>query len=112
MGKWSCIGVSIEFDDVKQFAENTRSFLNKPLFVYLDIPVGSNMDRIQGWQLIVEGFEKKLSKWKANMFSIGCRSMLLWYVLVLIENNYCIYLRCRSKSKIPWRLLELNSSRK
>nr|GEZ36761.1 RNA-directed DNA polymerase, eukaryota, reverse transcriptase zinc-binding domain protein [Tanacetum cinerariifolium]GEZ41819.1 RNA-directed DNA polymerase, eukaryota, reverse transcriptase zinc-binding domain protein [Tanacetum cinerariifolium] len=50
-------------------------------FTYLGIPVGSNMSRIKEWNPIIEKFKRRLSKWKANMLSIGGRSTLITSML-------------------------------
>ena len=53
----------------------------KPPFVYLGLPVGQNMTRIQAWKTLRDRFITKLSRWKAKMLSIGGRLTLLKTVL-------------------------------
>lgn len=72
--KSSLLEVEVVFEEVKQFSKITCFSPDKFSFIYLDIPIGSNMDRVQGSQVIFERFGKKNSKCKANMLSIGGRS--------------------------------------
>lgn len=44
-------------------------------FVYLGIPIRSNMSQVKGWNKVVERFEKQLSKW--NIYIGGCSTLLL-----------------------------------
>ncbi|KAJ0524308.1 hypothetical protein HanHA300_Chr09g0298961 [Helianthus annuus] len=39
------------------------------------------MSSIQGWHMIMDRFQKRLSRWKANMLSIDGRMVLLTSVL-------------------------------
>nr|GEZ49816.1 retrovirus-related Pol polyprotein from transposon TNT 1-94 [Tanacetum cinerariifolium] len=54
--------------------------LNFP-FTYLGLPINCNMSRCKGWDSIIEKFTRRLSKWKANLLSIGGRSTLITSVL-------------------------------
>ncbi|GKD71579.1 hypothetical protein Tco_1325669, partial [Tanacetum coccineum] len=57
-------------------------------FTYLGIPIGSNMSRIKELNPIIDKFQKRLSKWKANMLSIGGRSTLITSVLGSLRVYY------------------------
>nr|GEV44529.1 RNA-directed DNA polymerase, eukaryota [Tanacetum cinerariifolium] len=50
-------------------------------FIYLGLPIGSNMNLIANWQFMIDRFRRKLSTWKANMLSIGGRFTLIKAVL-------------------------------
>ncbi|KAK9065169.1 hypothetical protein SSX86_016552 [Deinandra increscens subsp. villosa] len=50
-------------------------------FVYLGVPVGDNMRSIKAWEPIINKFKSRLSKWKANLLSIGGRMTLVSSVL-------------------------------
>ncbi|GJT51390.1 hypothetical protein Tco_0977547 [Tanacetum coccineum] len=60
--------------------------LNFP-FTYLGLPINCNMSRCKGWDSIIEKFTRKLSKWKANLLSIGGRSTLITSVLGTLAWN-------------------------
>ncbi|KAJ0432745.1 putative RNA-directed DNA polymerase [Helianthus annuus] len=50
-------------------------------FNYLDIPIGVNMKKARFWQPIVDKFNRKLSRWKANHLSFAGRMTLAKSVL-------------------------------
>ncbi|GJX02450.1 putative RNA-directed DNA polymerase, eukaryota, reverse transcriptase zinc-binding domain protein [Tanacetum coccineum] len=50
-------------------------------FVYLGLPIGLNMNRVESWNAIVEKFKEKLSFWKAKTLSFGGRLTLVRSVL-------------------------------
>ncbi|GKE85935.1 hypothetical protein Tco_1559677 [Tanacetum coccineum] len=40
-------------------------------FMYLGLPIGENMRRVNAWTPVVEKFKKRLADWKAKTMSIG-----------------------------------------
>ena len=79
--KSKLIGVGVSFGHIEHVAMETGCTATKPPFVYLGLPVGQNMTRIQAWKNIRDRFITKLSRWKAKMLSIGGRLTLLKSVL-------------------------------
>nr|GEU92571.1 RNA-directed DNA polymerase, eukaryota [Tanacetum cinerariifolium] len=64
-------------------------------FIYLGLPIGSNMNLIANWQSLIDRFRGELSSWKANLLSIGaihgvdagmdgkgCKSKGMWEKIV------------------------------
>ena len=74
-------GIGVNNGEISNFASFTGCTPQHLPFTYLGIPVGSNMSRIKEWNPIIDKFKKRLSKWKANMLSIGGRSTLITSVL-------------------------------
>nr|GEV15324.1 hypothetical protein [Tanacetum cinerariifolium] len=56
--------------------------------VYLGVPVGCNMNRIDNWKCIVQKFASKLSQWKARLLSVGGRVFLIKSVLCNLPTYY------------------------
>ncbi|GJY14724.1 putative RNA-directed DNA polymerase, eukaryota, reverse transcriptase zinc-binding domain protein [Tanacetum coccineum] len=48
---------------------------------YFGLPIGAKMSRCRNWDPLIERFQKRLSKWKANTLSIGGRVTLIKSVL-------------------------------
>ncbi|GJX44795.1 RNA-directed DNA polymerase, eukaryota, reverse transcriptase zinc-binding domain protein [Tanacetum coccineum] len=79
--------VGIQFADVQNLATVTGcQALNFP-FTYLGLPINCNMSRCKGRDSIIEKFTRMLSKWKANLLSIGGRSTLITLVLGTLAWN-------------------------
>jgi hypothetical protein len=51
------------------------------LFRYPGVSVGDRMNLINSWDPIIQRFKDRLSKWKANLLSIGGRITLVSSVL-------------------------------
>lgn len=62
-------------------AENTGCSAGSCPFVYLGLPIGSNVNLTVNWKLLTDRFYAKLSTWKANLLSYGGRLTLLKTVL-------------------------------
>ncbi|KAJ0520505.1 putative RNA-directed DNA polymerase [Helianthus annuus] len=57
-------------------------------FIYLGLPVGSNMGLVKNWKPVIERFENKLSMWKARTLSFGGRTTLVKAVLGNLPTYY------------------------
>ncbi|GJZ86800.1 hypothetical protein Tco_0658410 [Tanacetum coccineum] len=75
--KSNVYGIGVSPDDIEQMAQATDCSTCSMPFTYLGLPIGVNMNRLNSWQGMIDKFDKRLSKWKANLLSIGGRSTLV-----------------------------------
>ncbi|GJW60154.1 hypothetical protein Tco_0109489 [Tanacetum coccineum] len=69
--KSNVFGVGVSSSEIVSMAACTGCEAGSLPFSYLGLPIGSNMRRIVNWQVITDRSKARLSKWKANMLSIG-----------------------------------------
>ncbi|GKA62579.1 RNA-directed DNA polymerase, eukaryota [Tanacetum coccineum] len=69
--KSNLYGIGVNNHEISNLASFTGCTPQQLPFTYLGIPIGSNMSRIKGCNPIIDKFKNRLSKWKANMLSIG-----------------------------------------
>nr|GEU45119.1 putative RNA-directed DNA polymerase, eukaryota, reverse transcriptase zinc-binding domain protein [Tanacetum cinerariifolium] len=74
-------GVGVTDNEVNLMASSTGCSLGTFPFTYLGLPVGANMDLFVNWNTLYDRFDARLSKWKANLLSIGGCLTLIRYVL-------------------------------
>ncbi|GKA05773.1 putative RNA-directed DNA polymerase, eukaryota, reverse transcriptase zinc-binding domain protein [Tanacetum coccineum] len=79
--------VGVSDNEVSIMANNTGCTSGSFLFVYLGLPFGANMNLTVNWKILLDRFDARLSKWKANLLSIGGRTTLIKSVLALLEKN-------------------------
>nr|GEY92400.1 RNA-directed DNA polymerase, eukaryota, reverse transcriptase zinc-binding domain protein [Tanacetum cinerariifolium] len=48
---------------------------------YLGLPIGAKMSRCRNWEPLINRFQNRLSKWKANSLSFGSRLTFIKFVL-------------------------------
>ncbi|GJT04635.1 putative RNA-directed DNA polymerase, eukaryota, reverse transcriptase zinc-binding domain protein [Tanacetum coccineum] len=65
--------IGVSNDEVSSMASRTRSVAGSFPFIYLGLPIGSNMNLTSSWNILVDRFQKRLSSWKAILLSIGGR---------------------------------------
>ncbi|KAJ9538235.1 LOW QUALITY PROTEIN: hypothetical protein OSB04_030968 [Centaurea solstitialis] len=73
------IGVSEEL--VKSWDLSAGCGFDKFPFIYLDLPVGASMKRVDHWKLACEKLKKRLNSWKSRFVSFGGRLTLVKTVL-------------------------------
>jgi len=56
--------------------------------MYLGVPIGSNMNRVDNWKGVIDKFKSRLSKWKAKLLSVRGRLTLIKAVLGSIAIYY------------------------
>ncbi|GKB55422.1 putative RNA-directed DNA polymerase, eukaryota, reverse transcriptase zinc-binding domain protein [Tanacetum coccineum] len=79
--KSNVYGVGVLTEEVEDMARATGCSSGSFPFTYLGLPIGVSMNMINHWQDMLDKFENRLSKWKANLLSIGGRSTLVKAVL-------------------------------
>ncbi|XP_076894529.1 uncharacterized protein LOC143546842 [Bidens hawaiensis] len=74
--KSNLYGVGLEQREVVSFPNIIGCKPDNLPFLYLGLPVGAKMGSIRSWDFLVEKFKSKLSKWKANLLSIGGSTLI------------------------------------
>ncbi|GJW68358.1 RNA-directed DNA polymerase, eukaryota, reverse transcriptase zinc-binding domain protein [Tanacetum coccineum] len=74
-------GVGVSDNEVHTMANNTGCSPGSFPFVYLGLPIGANMNLTTNWKILIDRFDARLSKWKANLLSIGGRLTLIKSIL-------------------------------
>ncbi|GJR00181.1 hypothetical protein Tco_0523165 [Tanacetum coccineum] len=69
--KSNIYGNGVSADDGSNMARSSGCASGFFLFIYLGLPIGSNMSLISNWKTLVDRFHLRLSSWKANLVSIG-----------------------------------------
>ncbi|GJS33128.1 putative RNA-directed DNA polymerase, eukaryota, reverse transcriptase zinc-binding domain protein [Tanacetum coccineum] len=75
--KSNVYGVGVSSNEVEIMAFYTGCEAGFFSFIYLGLPISSNMTRISNWQPPFDRFKARLSGWKANLLSIGGRLTLI-----------------------------------
>ena len=57
-------------------------------FMYLGVPLGSNMSRIDSWRDVLVKFKTKLTNWRVATMSVGGRLLLIKLVLSNLPTYY------------------------
>ncbi|GJT44118.1 hypothetical protein Tco_0952833 [Tanacetum coccineum] len=81
LDKSRLFGIGVSPEEVSSIARPVNySHWSLP-FIYLGLPVGRSMKKIDAWNEVVNKFTRRLSSWKANILSIGGRLTLVKLVL-------------------------------
>ncbi|GKA59431.1 putative RNA-directed DNA polymerase [Tanacetum coccineum] len=81
LNKSKLYGIGIEMEEIEDYARSLECRAGKLPFLYLGLPIGNNMGRIENWNIMVDKFKSKLADWKAKMISFGGRLTLVKSVL-------------------------------
>ncbi|GJX38722.1 RNA-directed DNA polymerase, eukaryota, reverse transcriptase zinc-binding domain protein, partial [Tanacetum coccineum] len=81
LNKSKLYGIGIEMEEIEDYARSLECRAGKLPFLYLGLPIGINMGRIENWNIMVDKFKSKLADWKAKMISFGGRLTLVKSVL-------------------------------
>ncbi|GKA15468.1 RNA-directed DNA polymerase, eukaryota, reverse transcriptase zinc-binding domain protein [Tanacetum coccineum] len=79
--KSNIYGIGVNEDEVYNMASNAGCILGNIPFIYLGLPIGSNMKSIACWKMLIDHFHSRLSTWKASLLSIGGNMTLIKSVL-------------------------------
>ncbi|GKB00904.1 putative RNA-directed DNA polymerase, eukaryota, reverse transcriptase zinc-binding domain protein [Tanacetum coccineum] len=88
INKSNLYGVGVPSDEIARMAAGTGCSSSSLPFSYLGLPIGSNMGRIENWNVLIDRFKVRLSGWKANLLSLGGRLTLIKSVLGSLGINY------------------------
>lgn len=71
--KSSLTGLHVQEDFLQMAMECMNCKLGRLPFLYLGLPVGANLRKVETWKPVNEKFKRKLSTWKARHISLGGR---------------------------------------
>ncbi|GKC33644.1 putative RNA-directed DNA polymerase, eukaryota, reverse transcriptase zinc-binding domain protein [Tanacetum coccineum] len=97
-------GVGVSRMDVEAVASSFGCEYGSLPFIYLGLLVGSKMNRVAGWNVIVKRIKERLSSWKAKTLSIGGRLTLIRSILSSLPIFYL------SLFKAPMKIINLLES--
>nr|GEW85681.1 RNA-directed DNA polymerase, eukaryota, reverse transcriptase zinc-binding domain protein [Tanacetum cinerariifolium] len=69
--KSNIYGIRVNDEDVSSMAHNVGCISGALPFTYLGLPIGSNMNSIASWKMVIDRFQSRLSSWKANLLSFA-----------------------------------------
>nr|GEY02593.1 RNA-directed DNA polymerase, eukaryota, reverse transcriptase zinc-binding domain protein [Tanacetum cinerariifolium] len=79
--KINLFGVGLSNIELNVIASSLGCLASQYPCSYWGLPVGAHMSRCVNWNPLVERFQKRISKWKANTLSFGGRLTLIKSVL-------------------------------
>lgn len=75
--KSSLLGINTDESWLQQAARALLCKVGELPIIYLGLPIGGNMSRIDAWKPIIKKIEKRLASWKGRMLSIAGRLTLI-----------------------------------
>ncbi|GKB56734.1 RNA-directed DNA polymerase, eukaryota, reverse transcriptase zinc-binding domain protein [Tanacetum coccineum] len=81
INKSNLFGVGVSSEEVVNMAATSGCLSSSLPLSYLGLPIGSNMNRVASWKVLIDRFKNKLPGWKASLLSIGGRLTLIKSVL-------------------------------
>ncbi|KAL4558890.1 hypothetical protein LXL04_037094 [Taraxacum kok-saghyz] len=81
-------GIGVNQEAVNNMAIVMGCKANKLPAMFLGIPIGKNMKRIESWKTMEETFKKKMSNWKLKTLSIGGRHTIVSNILGNMGNYW------------------------
>ncbi|GJS76401.1 retrovirus-related pol polyprotein from transposon TNT 1-94 [Tanacetum coccineum] len=90
LNKSKLYGVGVTLDEMDIMARYMGCSIGEFLFLYLGIPIGLSMRRVNTWRHVVENFKRRLTEWRAKMMSFGGRLTLINSVCGLHSDVYSL----------------------
>lgn len=111
ISKRKLYGVGVGEDEIQAWARGIGCGCGSFPFVYLGLPVGATMNKIDDWKEVVEKMKNKLASWKAKVVQFGGRltlvksvlgSLLLYFFLLFRASRRMISELERVRSSFFW----------
>ncbi|GJW03796.1 reverse transcriptase domain, reverse transcriptase zinc-binding domain protein [Tanacetum coccineum] len=80
-------GIGVNEMELADMARRMGCGVREFPFMYLRLPIGENMSRLNAWNPVVEKFKKRLADWKAKTMSFGGRLTLVKLVLGVLGDG-------------------------
>ncbi|GKB56445.1 putative RNA-directed DNA polymerase [Tanacetum coccineum] len=93
-------GIGIDPREVESFSNILNCKNDVLLFVYLGLPVGKDMSRVDNWRVLIDRFLSKISSWKSKLLSVGGRVTLIKAVLGSLPLYYLSLFRAPIKESM------------
>ncbi|XP_071688849.1 uncharacterized protein [Rutidosis leptorrhynchoides] len=77
----SQFGLGVLKSEVEYLENKVSCKVGEFPFIYVGLPIGRNMNRIESWKPVIEKYNSRLANWKARMVSYGGRLTLIKSVL-------------------------------
>ncbi|XP_071726422.1 uncharacterized protein [Rutidosis leptorrhynchoides] len=81
-------GIGVNCSEVENLASWCNCQAGSLPFIYLGLPVGSNMKKLESWNPVIDKFTKRLADWRARSVSFGGRLTLVKSVLSSLPLYY------------------------
>ncbi|XP_071718269.1 uncharacterized protein [Rutidosis leptorrhynchoides] len=99
----SCLyGAGVNNSELHVMARRMGCLAEKLPFIYLGLPIGTKMNKLNSWNPIIEKFKKRLSDWNKGSLSFGGRLTLVKSVLNSLPLYYFSLYRAPPCEKISW----------
>ncbi|XP_071708925.1 uncharacterized mitochondrial protein AtMg00310-like [Rutidosis leptorrhynchoides] len=86
--KSSIFGIGVDEAELNVLANHMGCQVGKFPFIYLGLPIGSRMRKLNDWIAVVEKFNNRLLSWKARSTSFGGWVVLIKLVLTSLPLYY------------------------
>ncbi|GJR05818.1 putative RNA-directed DNA polymerase, eukaryota, reverse transcriptase zinc-binding domain protein [Tanacetum coccineum] len=113
INKSNLFRVGVSSEEVVNMAATSGCLSSSLPLSYLGLPIGSNMNRVASWKVLIDRFKNKLPGWKASFLSIGGRLTLIKSVLGSLGIYYMSIFKAPEivlKAKIVGTINHLHSS--
>ncbi|GJT68519.1 putative RNA-directed DNA polymerase [Tanacetum coccineum] len=97
LAKSKLYGIGVNSEEVNRAAVILNCGYDALPFIYLGLPVGMKMNRVESWSEVIDRFTNRLSSWKSKILSIGGRMTLTKAVLGSLPLFYFSIFRAPSK---------------
>ncbi|GJY43054.1 putative RNA-directed DNA polymerase, eukaryota, reverse transcriptase zinc-binding domain protein [Tanacetum coccineum] len=94
--------ICVSSEELYSMASAIGYLTSQFLCTYLGLPIGAKMSRCRNWEPLIDRFQKRLSKWKANYLSFRGRLTLIKCVLGSMGVYY--FSTFKALKKICWDL--------
>ncbi|GJU85441.1 reverse transcriptase domain, reverse transcriptase zinc-binding domain protein [Tanacetum coccineum] len=81
LNKSKLYGVGVTLDEMDIMARYMGCSIGESPFLYLELPIGLSMRRVNTWRSVVEKFKRRLTEWRSKTMSFGRRMPLIKSVL-------------------------------
>ncbi|GJX57720.1 hypothetical protein Tco_0287617 [Tanacetum coccineum] len=97
LAKSKLYGIDVNSEEVNRATVILNCGYDTLPFIYLGLPVGMKMNRVESWSEVIDRFTNRIFSWKSKILSIGGRMTLTKAVLGSLPLFYFSISRAPSK---------------